>query len=176
MFTIKHPTIEDVPDIQEVFYRTWLATYPNEEVGITLADIEEKYKDRYSEEAINKRKNDILHPSPDSFFLVAKEDNLVVGVCRSRKENDYNELTAIYVLPDYQQKGIGRMLWEKTLEFLGDQKDIIVHVAAYNQPAINFYQRIGFVDSGKRMAEKHKMPISGVYIPEIELVIKAKGK
>ena len=175
MTTIEKPKIEDVRGIQEVFYKTWLATYPDEEAGITVADIEEKYKDRFSEAVLEKRRNDILDKSENKLFLVAKDDGQVVGACRARKDEKCNELEAIYVLPDYQGKGIGKMLWDRAMEFFENEKDIIVQVVTYNLPAINFYRKLGFTDTGKRFSdEKFKMPISGSYLPEMEMVIRNK--
>ena len=37
--------LEDVVGIQDVLYRSWLATYPSEMFGINVDDIEEMYKD-----------------------------------------------------------------------------------------------------------------------------------
>lgn len=173
MIIIQKPTKENVRDIQQVFYETWLVTYPNKEVGITVEDIEEKFKDRLSQEKIQKRTKDILNMPENEIFLIAKDGDAIVGVCKAEKRETENELSAIYVLPSYQGKGVGMMLWEKVKEFFGNEKSIIVHVATYNTQAINFYQRLGFIDTGKRFTnEKHKMPISGVIIPEMELVIK----
>jgi ribosomal protein S18 acetylase RimI-like enzyme len=177
MIKIQRPTVNDVKDIQEVFYKAWLATYPNKEAGITVEDIEERFKDRLSEQTLKKRIEDISDASENKLFLVAKEDGVVAGVCKVKKEDVYNELDAIYVSPDQQRKGIGKMLWDKAREFLGEEKDIIVHVASYNEKAINFYKKMGFADTGKRFVnEKFKMPISGACIPEIEMIIKSKAK
>lgn len=56
----------------------------------------------------------------------------------------------------------------------GGEKDIIVQVATYNAQAIDFYKKLGFIDYGKRFTEeKHRMPISGRLILEMELIIKA---
>lgn len=175
MIIIQKPKEEDVKNIQQVFYETWMATYPNEEVGITIADIEERFKNRFSEVALQKRLNDIANKSDNQLFLVAKEDDAVIGVCKLVKTEKYNDLMAIYVLPNYQRNGVGLMFWEKAEEYFGSEKDIIVQVATYNSKAINFYQKLGFVDTGKRFTQEVlKMPISGVYIPEMELIIKAK--
>ncbi len=38
-------TPEDVREVTELLYMTWLATYPNEEHGITTDDIEDRFKD-----------------------------------------------------------------------------------------------------------------------------------
>ena len=52
--------LEDVVGIQDVLYRTWLATYPSETFGINVDDIEEMYKDRNSEEMLAKRREQVL--------------------------------------------------------------------------------------------------------------------
>lgn len=173
MITIQRPTQDDVPGVQKVFYETWLATYPNEEAGITVEDIEEKFKGKVSPEVVQKRTESILNPTKNQLFLVAKNEDEVMGFCRIEKKETYNELVAIYVLPIYQHRGVGMMFWEKVNEFFDQEKDIIVHVATYNTQAIGFYQKLGFVDMGKRFKdEKHKMPVSGNIIPETELIIK----
>jgi len=65
------------------------------------------------------------------------------------------------------------MFWTKIQEFFAKDKKTIVQVADYNDKAIAFYQKLGFVDTGKRFTnEKHKMPISGNCIPEMEMEIK----
>jgi GNAT superfamily N-acetyltransferase len=177
MITIQKPTKEDIEGIQEVFYKTWLITYPSKDVGITAGDIEEKFKGRKTSEAIQKITKLIFEATENQLFLVAKEEDSVVGVCRIEKKEMYNELMAIYVLPGYQRKGIGIMFWKKVKEFFGDEKDIVVRVATYNIQAINFYQKLGFIDTGKRFVQENfKMPISGSYIPEIELIKKSSNK
>ncbi len=172
MITIQKPNKEDVKDIQQVFYKTWLATYPNSDIGITVEDIEERFKNRFSEKAIQKRLDDISNKNCDKLFLVAKNNNEVVGVCRVIKEDKLNKLEAIYVLPEFQGQGIGKMFWIEALKFWNNDKIIIVQVASYNSNAIRFYERLGFVDTGKRFTDENlKMPVSGILIPEMELVI-----
>lgn len=172
MIIITKPKIEDVKQIQNVFYFTWLATYPDDKVGITKEDIEERYKNRLSERVIEKRKNDISNKNENRLFLVAKDGENIVGVCRLLREKDFNDLEAIYVLPEYQGRGI-KMFWNEAKKFWNLENDIVVRVATYNKNAIEFYKKLGFVDSGKRITEEHfRMPISGVAIPEMELIIK----
>lgn len=173
MIIIKEAKVKDIKGIQEVFYKTWLETYPNKKAGITVEDVEAKYKDRFSEAALEKRKNDILNQSDNKLLLLAKENDTIIGVCKLKKEETFNELEAIYVLPEYQGQGIGKMLWERASEFFDNNKDIIVQVATYNNQAINFYKKLGFVDTGKKFAkENHRMPVSGKIIPETEMIIK----
>ena len=173
MISIQKPTKEDVENIQQVFYETWLSTYPNKEAGITVDDIEEFYKNRFSEKAIQKRLRGISNLSKDKLFLVAKDGEMVVGVCMLVKKESFNQLEAIYVLPSHQRMGVGVMFWAKAMKFFEKDKNIIVQVATYNKQAINFYKKLGFIDTGERFTEKHfKMPISGSLIPEMRLIIK----
>ncbi|MCC6520703.1 GNAT family N-acetyltransferase [Candidatus Nomurabacteria bacterium] len=169
---ITKPNIpEDVIQIQEVFYRTWLETYPNEEAGITKEDIEEYYKDRLNPKTIQKRIDALSQLPPNQLFIVAKDGDKVVGVCRIVNRETCNQLQAIYVLSEYQRHGVGNMFWDKGQEFFDKSKDTIVQVATYNKKAISFYEKLGFVDTGKRFTEeRHKMPISGALIPEMEMI------
>jgi ribosomal protein S18 acetylase RimI-like enzyme len=164
---------DDVIDIQEVFYRTWLATYPNEEVGITVDDIEDRYKDRLNENALSKRREQIANPSEGQTLLVAKDCKRVIGLCRVVKKSDRNQLQAIYVLPEYQGRGVGGKLWEDAKKLLDFTKDIYVEVATYNSNAISFYKKLGFVETGRRFTNEMTKMKSGSIIPEMEMVIKA---
>lgn len=169
--TIIKPTPEDAAGIQNLFYKTWLATYPNAEFGITEADVHEHFKDAFTQESLSKVAEHVAPEMPNRLILVAKDDDTVIGIVRAFIREKANQLQAIYVLPEYQRQGVGTMLWQEALKFFDPAKDIIVQVATYNTQAINFYKKIGFVDTGKRFTEKrHRMPVSGVLIPEMEMV------
>ncbi len=45
MFTFTTALPEHAEQIQDVFYRTWLATYPGN-AGITVGDVEKRFADR----------------------------------------------------------------------------------------------------------------------------------
>jgi ribosomal protein S18 acetylase RimI-like enzyme len=167
-------TPEDVRGVAEVFYKTWLATYPNEEIGITTEDIEDRYKEAFTEVGLAKRAERIAHPAENTSFFIAKDGDKVIGVCNVMRHPDKNQLQAIYVLPEYQGKGVGAMLWEEAQRHFDLDKDTIVQVATYNTNAINFYKKLGFEETDKRWEdEKFKMK-SGAMIPEMEMIIRAK--
>lgn len=169
-------TPEDVRGMQEVFYKTWLATYPNEEAGITVDDIEDRYKDAFTDEALSKRAERIANPPEGESLFFAKDGDKVIGLCRIVKSDQCNRLQAIYVLPEYQGRGIGRRLWEEAQKVFDADKDIVVDVATYNKNAIDFYKKLGFEETGKRWEdEKFKMK-SGAKIPEMELLIKNESR
>lgn len=166
---------DDAKDILHVLHKTWLDTYPNKELGITEEDIEESFKDSFTKENISKLQNKIKNIRENDKRLVAKIDDKIIGIARVIKNEENNKLETIYVLPEYQGKGIGKMLWEEMKKFCDPSKDIIVHVATYNQNTIEFYKKLGFEDTGKRFGDiTWRMRKVGASIPEMEMVIKAK--
>jgi ribosomal protein S18 acetylase RimI-like enzyme len=168
---IHDATPNDGEGIYHVQLHTWLATYPNAELGITREDIESRFRPT-SEEAIRRRqaRNQSINTDPQVHFWVAKEAERIVGFCMARKEEPQNILQAIYVLPEYQGTGIGKRLMQTALDWLGNQQDIVLTVASYNQNAINFYQRFGFTPSDRPAHSAVSTLPSGAVIPEIEMI------
>lgn len=164
---------EHVEGIQEVFYRTWLDTYPNEDVGITVEDIEARYKGRNGEERLAKRRADIVNREPHKKYFVALDGDTVAGLCRVEKNEDGNHLNAIYVLPQYQGQGIGTRLLRAAESFFDPSKDTYLGVATYNQKAIDFYTKLGFSDTGERYTDEWTRMESGAILPEMKMVRKA---
>ncbi len=173
---ITTPKVEDVWGIQNVYYESWLATYPNEQYKITVDDIEDNFKDSFTEETLNKRRQAILNPDPDSKLkvLIAKHDDKVVGVCRVELLPEKNQLRTIYLLPEYFGKGIGTKLWNEIKKFCDPNKPTYVEVVEYNDQAINFYKKLGFVETGKKFSDERFRMKSGSIFPEIEMVLKVK--
>ncbi len=165
---------EDALGITNVFYKAWLATYPNAEKGITVDDIEDSYKDEFSVEKIKRLKDLIRNMPINKKRFVAKKGDMVVGACTVIRNEKNNHLRTLYILPEYQNKGIGTKLWNKTLEFFDPKKDTIVQVADYTENAINFYKKLGFVDTGKRTPQESGSFKSGATIIDMEMIRKAK--
>lgn len=168
---IVRPAIqEDAKAVQEVLYRTWMETYPDETVGITKADIEAFFGDPFSLETMDAWRKDIALANDAYAILVAEYDGKVVGVCRAFVREHENQIQAIYVLAEHQGKGIGGSLLDALTTFFDPSKDTLVQVAEYNTRARAFYERHGFADTGTRLRQPHfKMPVSGNVIPEIEM-------
>lgn len=167
-------TPEDARGMKEVSYRSWLATYPNEEAGITLEDIQERLKDALSDEKIAQKIEQLASIPENEKYIVAREDGKVVGFCHAKKYPDKNQLHAIYVLPEYEGKGIGSKLWGEVQKFFDPAKDTMVEVATYNTNAINFYRKIGFKDTEKVFSDERLKMKSGAIIPQTEMIIKGK--
>jgi ribosomal protein S18 acetylase RimI-like enzyme len=170
--TILDAVPDDALGITSVFYKAWLATYPNKERGITVEDIEDSYKDEFSAEKIENLKELIRNGPKNKKRLVAKKGNLIVGACTVIRSEDHNHLRTLYILPEFQHKGIGTKLWNKAMEFLDPTKDTYVQVADYTEQAIHFYKKLGFVDTGKRTPQESGSFKSGAIIMDMEMVRK----
>ncbi len=172
-FQIEKAKPEDAEGIRNVLDVTWLATYPNEESGITLEDIKHRIEKKKEDGAVEKLRETLSKTQDNKLSLVAKSGEVVVGVCNLVKNEDKNQLQAIYVMPDFQGKGIGRTFWAEALKFLDPMKDTYVEVAEYNQNAINFYKSLGFEDTGRRFQYERFRMQSGSILPEMEMIRKS---
>jgi ribosomal protein S18 acetylase RimI-like enzyme len=76
---------------------------------------------------------------------------------------------ALYVLPAFHGRGIGHLLLARNLVWHGDGQDVYLHVATYNERAIRFYERHGFVLTGAEASDE-VAAIGDVRIPEIEML------
>jgi ribosomal protein S18 acetylase RimI-like enzyme len=61
----------------------------------------------------------------------------------------------MYVSPKAQGTGIGGKLIRKALEWHGDEQEVYLHVVSYNDSAIGFYERYGFLKTGKILPEEY---------------------
>lgn len=156
MIQARRATGKDIAAIRLVQRETWLATYPNTTLGITREDIEGKFA--LGESVIAK-------PA-----WVAKVEGAVIGYCTAQKERTQNRILALYVLPRFQRLGIGRRLFSAACDWLGTDKHICINVASYNENAIGFYERVGFIKTGKSVTDETATLSNGKIIPEIEMV------
>ncbi|MCX7881080.1 MAG: GNAT family N-acetyltransferase [Patescibacteria group bacterium] len=164
---------KDAEGIYQVRKITWINTYPNEKLGITKKDILERFIEieKNFETYLDQRKEALKNQSFNSQTWIAKINKQVIGFCTAKRVKK-NEIGAIYILPQFQGKGIGKKLMKKALKWLEKNKDIYVNVVSYNQKAINFYQSFGFIKTGKIVKEEiHDLPC-GKTLPEIEMMLK----
>ena len=166
---IERATPDDADAISELLRITWQATYPNEEVGISEEDIrlrtEGEHGERIPQNVENWRKRIETDDGTVAVF-VAREAGQVVGMAAPGIIDGQRRIGAMYVLPDAQGKGIGGRLMERALEWHGHEEDIYLLVASYNDNAINFYKRFGFVQTDTAVIDKGNV-YGNTQIPEI---------
>jgi len=171
-YLIRKVKPEDYLSLHRIYFETWLATYPNEQFNITIEDIKFKFTERLKPEKILERQEKITKIGDKEIMILLEYSNDVIGLCNAVERDEYNQLQAIYVLPQYHGLGFGYALWQEAKKIFNPQKKTIVHVASYNQKAINFYEKLGFKSTGKIFFdEKHKMR-NGAMIPELEMIMK----
>lgn len=89
---------------------------------------------------------------PDVLYLVAEEEQKVVGHCGVRKILDEGEITNVAVLPECRGRGIGKQLLSQLL-CMGEAMGIrhfTLEVRCRNQAAIHIYEKAGFASEGVR--------------------------
>lgn len=152
--TVRPARPDDLPGLQEVARRTWRATYTG---LIPDADIERFLERYYRLEALGRALERL-----GEGMLVAAVDDQVVGyaTCGVNREGT-GELFAIYVLPEWQRRGVGRRLWQRAIEHLRSLglPEMVVWVLAANEPARRFYEHQGAALLGTRAFTVGETPL-----------------
>lgn len=162
---------EHAKDIQSLLRESSRSMYINN--GYSNEDFRGKFRNQISDEAINKCARNISSLSENDKYVVAKIEGRIVGLCYVEKEPSKNILHAMYILPEYQNQGIGSQLWKNVRGFLDPTKDTFLYVFDSNNNAIEFYKKLGFISTGKTITEDRFTSKEGVIISEIEMVLKA---
>ena len=87
-----------------------------------------------------------------SYWLVAVEDDRVVGYIGSQSSIDESDVMNVAVHPDYRRKGIAENLINHLVEELKNRGShaLLLEVRASNAPAIGLYEKLGFEQIGLR--------------------------
>jgi ribosomal protein S18 acetylase RimI-like enzyme len=169
---IRKITPDDYLGLHNVYFLTWLNTYPNKEFNITVDDIEYKYEQRLTPEKIEEYKNKILEKGENKINLLAEYQGKIIGLCNAINDICHNEIQAIYVLPKYQGRGLGSSLWKEASKIFDLQKNTFVNVVSYNKQAINFYKKLGFEITGEVFFDERFKMRNGSMFPELRMIKK----
>ncbi|MBA2453099.1 MAG: GNAT family N-acetyltransferase [Chloroflexia bacterium] len=155
--SVKVAAADDLPGIHEVANQTWPATYagmlPDEDIASFL------------EANYNLDRLTFIRDSMGDGMLVAVNAGKVIGYVMITKDRDgVAQIWAIYVLPEWQRRGAGRLLWEAAVE-RGRQlesDELVLWVLDGNEPARRFYER-----QGAHAAEERDFPVGEGSVREI---------
>lgn len=131
-YTIRRMLIEDAKEVQDVAKKSWNATYE----GIIPNNIQENFlKGAYNDEMMEWRLS-------NSLMLVAEADNMIAGFANfsSVNEKGQAELSAVYLLPEYQGEGIGSALLNTGIKKLENVREIHLDVEKDNTIGTAFYK------------------------------------
>lgn len=136
-FSIRKMKPVDIKQVQGVAITTWKATYE----GIIPLEIQENFlKFAYNNERMKQRLE-------RSIILVAEVNDKVVGFANFspiNKEDRKVELSAIYLYPEQQGKGIGSALLQEGIKVLDNVNEIYINVEKDNKIGRIFYKAKGF--------------------------------
>jgi len=135
-FTIRKMTNEDIKQIQSIAKKSWNATYE----GIIPETIQNNFLlMAYSDEMMKHRLN-------HSFMYVAETDSELAGFVNFTPvdEKGLSELSAIYLDPDLQNRGIGTALLNEGIHNIEGLKEIRLEVEKENKIGMSFYKAKGF--------------------------------
>lgn len=105
------------------------------------------FSDPWSENSITSELHNRL-----SYWLVAEDNGQIAGYIGSQSVLDGADVMNLAVSPSYRRQGIGQALIKELVEHLR-QRDIIallLEVRVSNTPAIALYEKLGFVQAGRR--------------------------
>jgi GNAT superfamily N-acetyltransferase len=170
----------DADAIRSVQAQTWLATYPDAELGITREGLR-RFLDGENGERIagrveRTRKRIEAHaaePAEGCDFVAVLGGEIVGFTAPFVESGGRRRVGALYVLPSVQGSGIGHRLLARNLAWHDEDQDVYLIVAAHNERAVRFYARHGFVLTGR--PGQDDLAIDGVVMPELEMVRRGKS-
>lgn len=137
----------------------------DEEIKDLLVELQEHIRDidiegyniltpEYRELYFNKTMDEISkHEGKMLLYKEEKTIGVIVGVINNEEESEYDfsspkrgRITELVVTKNSRSKGIGSKLLESMEKYLKDEgcEDILLGVFAYNEKALNFYQKHGY--------------------------------
>ena len=142
-FKIQEATLKHAPGIASVLVKTWQQAYKGV-IGQAYLDSLDLNK------KIERWKNILQTPNSKSqvYVLLNNKDQVVgvysVGQSRYPEQKFTHELYLIYILPEYQGRGLGRFMFEdikKKLHALNAQNLCVM--VLQGGPAVGYYQKMG---------------------------------
>ena len=105
------------------------------------------FSDPWSLNAISSEVTNAL-----SYWLVALDGERVAGYIGSQSVLGEADMMNLAVSPDYRRQGIGQKLVERLICDLKERGThiLVLEVRASNESAISLYQKLGFVQVGRR--------------------------
>ncbi|AYC30387.1 GNAT family N-acetyltransferase [Paenisporosarcina cavernae] len=126
----------DIPAVQDIAKTSWNDTYEN----IIPLEVQTRFLERnYSVPMMQKRLEKTM-------IYVAVHNDQIIGFANFTKvdEDGDAELTAIYLLPDYQKMGYGKQLLNVGLSSLKSASQLFVYVECENKKGRSFYENNQF--------------------------------
>ena len=145
MFFTRKATQSDVSDIAHIHFESWNATYSNL--------LPETYRDK--ENNLSQKMEmwqKVLAITDVNTWIAYDAEDTTVGFISYFKKDHKCEITTLYLLPQYQNLGIGTKLMDSALIDASQCNScfsLSLWVLKTNLSAISFYEKFGFESDGK---------------------------
>ncbi|PTM56835.1 GNAT family N-acetyltransferase [Desmospora activa] len=131
----------DLLGVQKVAHTTWFNTYnkilPEESIQKFLSHA-------YSLDHLKKSWEEDIKKTPRQFYVIADKDSIIgYGQLTERAPAEY-ELTRIYILPEFQGKGLGKRLLNQLIDTIHPLQRMFAWVEKENSVGRTFYQSMNF--------------------------------
>lgn len=83
-------------------------------------------------------------------YIIAREDDKIIGYCGFWRVGDEVQITNIAVLPEYRRCGTASAMIDEMIAESADAEQIVLEVRESNLAAIELYEKYGFECAGVR--------------------------
>ncbi len=141
MIQIRPATIEDIPQIVDISYKTWFKTYEN---VISKEQIDFMFGEMYTPEALWKQMDFLGHR-----FYIAEENGIALGFASMsemiHEEKKTAKIHKLYFLPSTHKKGYGKEMLKYLEQVLGlEGYEFVILNVNRNNPAYHFYLKVNY--------------------------------
>jgi ribosomal protein S18 acetylase RimI-like enzyme len=145
--------------------------------GWSAEEIADHFNPNKIEEGATKLKKSITAFTEADILLIARdEDRRIVGCCFAEKNKDNNRIEAVYVLSEFQGTGLSDRLFYEVYKLLNPDVITILDVFSLNSKAINFYNRLGFSETGKKTFDERYSNSTGKMLEITEMILPLQKK
>lgn len=163
MISISEAGLGDISTIQKITNITWPITYgeilSKEQLDYMLGLF-------YSDEALAKQ----IENKEQLFYLILDSDSTIgfIGIEHNYKNEAITKIHKIYLLPETQGKGFGKIVFEEIAKMASENNSnqLLLNVNRFNT-ALNFYKKIGF-----EIKETVDIEIGNGYLMEDYVMVK----
>lgn len=159
---IVQTTVDDIASLRAMQAAAWNDTYPNPYAGVDQEWVEEVTASWLTPEGLEGSREFMgaILDNPRHFHRVAKVDGQVVALVHvSKGEGGHQHLEGLYIDYKYRGTGLAQELMAQAIGWIDSTKLTTLRVAAYNERAIGFYRKYGFVlVEGSEGMFKDKIP------------------
>ena len=178
---IRSASVDDAPAMGRVMVESWLTAHRGQMPHTAWEKRRDEWTPEVSAHAWERslRERDAGDAAGDVVLVAVDDDGILAGlVLGLAAEDDTSgrvaEIAALYVGPDRQGHGVGRLLLQAVAGELAWKEFAMLHIAVLtaNLPARGFYEALGGVDIGERWfdEEGHQLPERVYEWPDISVL------